>query len=429
LKEDHSHNPAHNPGGQTISGPFTLRRLDTWLRLSRLTYRVPAHGSSLFFTLGGIVFAGFLLMIATGFVLAQLYNPIPPQAYQSLQKIQQIGWARYIRALHYWTAQGIIAALLLHICRVFITGAYKHPRQVTWWLGVALFGVMLMGSYFSGTVLKWDEEGLDALNHYKEALGYLGPLGALLTGAFPGSGPINFRIYVSHIAVFPVLLVLLIVAHFYLIRIFNLSPTPRSAWANSPEIPQEEMKGRFNEHAQSIAVYSLIYYGFLAIVAFFIPAPLGGAPAADHGPLKPPWPFLWVYGFENIWGVVAVLFANAVLFGFLALVPLLDRKQDRSTKARRGILLIGGVVAISLVGLTLHGWFTPPQTHTHGHGEEAAHEEDGHSHPEEGEMMGPSDGEVPHEEDGHSHDEAPSAQPKESDKEHPHPPGTPDHVD
>ena len=410
MKEDQPHHPA----GQVAGGPFTLRRLDTWLQFSRLTYRVPGHGRSFFFTLGGIVFTGFLLMIATGFILAQLYNPIPEQAYKSLESIQQIGWSRYLRALHYWFAQGIIAALLLHISRVFITGAYKHPRQVTWWIGVALFGVMLMGSYFSGTVLKWDEEGLDALNHYKEGLGYLGPIGGLFTGAFPGSGPINFRIYVSHIAVFPVLLILLIVAHFYLVRIFNLSPTPWDSWSNTPEIPQQEMKGRFNEHAQSIALYSLIYYGFLALVAVFVRAPLGGSPAAEHMPLKPPWPFLWVYGFENIWGVVAVLFANMVLFGFLALIPILDRKQDRSLKARKGILISGAIVAVSLVGLTLHGWFTPPQSHTHGHGEE--------------EEMGHQEGEAPHEDDGHPHDE-PSSQSGESDKDHPPVPGTADHVD
>lgn len=420
MREDRTDNPARPAAG----GPFTLRRLDTWLRLSRLTYRVPGHGRSFFFTLGGIVFAGFLLMIATGFILAQLYNPIPQQTYESLEGIQRVGWSRYLRALHYWTAQGILVALILHICRVFTTGAYKHPRQVTWWIGVALFGVMLMGSYFSGTVLKWDAEGSDALAHYKEALGYLGPLGVLLTGSFPGSGPLNFRMYVSHIAVFPVVLVLLIVAHFYLVRIFNLSPTPWDSWSNSAEIPSEEMKGRFNEHAGSIALYSLIYYGFLAIVAFFVPAPLAGAPVGGgHEPLKPPWPFLWMYGFENVWGVVAVLFANAVLFGFLALVPFLDRKQDRSLKARRGTLLLGGLVAVSLVGLTLHGWLTLPQNHMHSHGDE----EDGHSHPE-GEGEHPhSDGEAPHEEEGHSHD-APASSSSEK-PDHPHPPGTADHAD
>jgi ubiquinol-cytochrome c reductase cytochrome b subunit len=233
--------------------------------------------------------------------------------------------------------------------------------------------------------------------------------------------------YVSHIAVFPIVLVLLIVAHFYLIRIFNLSPTPWDAWSNSAEIPQEAMKGRFNEHAGSIALYSLIYYGFLAIVAFFVPAPLAGAPVGGgHEPLKPPWPFLWMYGFENVWGVVAVLFANAVLFGFLALVPFLDRKQDRSMKSRRGTLLLGGVVALSLVGLTLHGWLTPPQAHMHSHGEEE-HKEDGHAHPEEEMEHSHSDGETPHEEEGHSHDE-PAAQSSEK-SDHPHPPGTADHID
>lgn len=385
---------------ETIGEKSFLKRLDTWLRLSHLTYGVPEHGRSFFFSLGGVVFAGFLLMVATGFILAQLYNPVPAQAYKSLEKIQSIGWASYIRALHYWTAQGVIVALLLHMGRVFITGAYKHPRQVIWWLGVALFGVMLMGSYFSGTVLKWDQEGFDALNHYKESLRQLGPIGALLSERLPGSTPINLRMYVSHITVFPVLIIILIVLHFYLIHAFNLSPTPWGRFSNEPEIPSHEIKGKFNEHAQSIFILSMMYYGFLAILAFFVRAPLMEASTGVESPVKPPWPFLWVYLFENIWGVKAVIYASAVLFAFLILVPLIDRKQERKFRARKGILGMGGLFAMSLFGLTLHGWFATPQLHEHEHGhdeeegahmEGEAHEEDGHTHEEETEEHGHDD--------------------------------------
>ncbi len=365
----------HSPLSNDLP-PF-LKRIDPWIKISQLTYRIPAHGRSFFYTLGGIVFFGFLLMIATGLLLAQLYNPAPDFAFESLQNIQQIGWASFLRAFHYWTAQGIIIALLIHVSRVFITGAYQHPRQVTWWIGVALLAIMLMGSYFSGTILKWDEEGFDALAHYRDALSHLGPIGAVFIDSIPGSGPINFRIYVSHIAGFPLLLIFLMVFHFYLIRTFNLSPTPKDPWATAPLVPEEEMKGKFNEHAVSIGVFSILYYGWIAVLAFFVRAPLGGPPMAEHAPLKPPWPFLWMYGFENVWGVVATLFASSTLFGILALVPLLDRGRDRRFAARKGILALGAMVALSLVGLTLHGYLTKAQSHTsHTHGVE---EKDSHS--------------------------------------------------
>ena len=152
--------------GKPENKPSPFDRFDTWLGLSRLDFPVPEHGRSVLYSFGGIVFIGFVLMVLTGFMLSQLYNPLPQQAYQSLEQIQKIGWASYLRALHFWFAQGVLAALILHTTRVFVTGAYKQPRQVTWWIGVALLATMLMGSYFSGTVLKWDQEGSDALGHY-----------------------------------------------------------------------------------------------------------------------------------------------------------------------------------------------------------------------------------------------------------------------
>jgi ubiquinol-cytochrome c reductase cytochrome b subunit len=320
---------------------------------------------------------GFFLMIGTGLLLAQIYNPAPDQSYQSLQTIQKIGWTSYLRAFHYWTAQGIILALLAHLSRVFITGAYQYPRQVTWWVGVTLLAIMLMGSYFSGTVLKWDEEGFDALAHYQEALRALGPIGAALTESLTGSPPMNFRIYVSHIAAFPILITLLIVVHSYLIHSLNLSPTPKDKWADQPEIPVEEMKERFSTHVVDVIIFAILYYGWIAALAFFIRAPLAGPPNPEHGALKPPWPFLWMYGFENRWGIVSTVFASSTLFGILALIPLLDRKRDRRFRARVGILTLGGIVACSLVGLTLHGYLTPAQMHAHTHGTEH------HSHSEQ----------------------------------------------
>lgn len=335
--------------------------------LGFLRFRVPAHGRLFFFTLGGIVFSGFLLMLVTGLLLAQVYHPAPELAYGSLTAIQQSGWARFTRALHYWTAQGIIVALLLHLSRVFITGAYKSPRRATWWCGVALLAVMLMGSYFSGTVLKWDEEGFDALAHYREAAEGLGSAGALLVESLPGGPSLNFRIYVAHIAGFPLLLISLIILHFYLIHVLNLSPTPKDAWADQLDIPMESMTETLGEHLKSIALFSAIYYGWLAVLAFFVGAPLGGPPVSEHSPLKPPWPFLWMYGFENRWGIIATVYASTALFGILAGIPLLDRKQDRRFRARKPILALGTGLAATLLGLTLHGYITPAQTHTHHH--------------------------------------------------------------
>lgn len=81
--------------------------------------------------------------------------------------VKEVPGGGFLRAFHYWGAQGVILVLLLHLLRVFITGVYKPPRLFTWYFGLALLGTALLGSYFSGTVLKWDQEAFEALAHYR----------------------------------------------------------------------------------------------------------------------------------------------------------------------------------------------------------------------------------------------------------------------
>lgn len=365
--------------------------LDRWTRISRLDYPVPAHGKSIFYTLGGVSFVGFLILFLTGILMAQFFNPIPGQAHDSVYALMvEVPGGRYLRSLHYWTAQAVIALLLLHLIRVFLTGAYKSPRQLTWLVGVGLLAITLLGSYFSGTVLKADQEGADALHHYKESLEYLGPVGDLLLGKSPAGAPVEIRIYLSHVSLFLLLLVGLMVSHFFFIKTFNLSPLPFGPSAAEREVPQERMTSTFLEHVKSILFFSLTYYGFIALLAFFFPASLGGAPGEMTG-IKPPWPFLWVYGLENFWGIKAILIGNGILFGLLLLTPFLDRGASRHWKDRKKTLLSGGAVGLALIGLTFYAWISPPQVH------------EGHSHSEEEAGHAPGNSDHPHVEGEEDH--------------------------
>ena len=332
------------------AGPPLLRSA----LLSFLTYPVPRHATSLAYALGGITFVGFLLLVLTGLGVAQFFNPQPDQAYRSVQGLMEGAWGgRYLRSLHYWTAQALLLALFLHLARVFITGAYRAPRAVTWWVGVGLFIIMLMGSYFTGTVLKGDQEGFEALTHYQAILQALGPFGYYLSEALPGGASLNVRLYVSHIAGFPLLLAVLMAAHFALVRIFNLAPL-----ALPPGALTAEPTATFAEHLRNIVAASLVYYGAVAVVAVFVPAPLGPAAADVSLGEKPPWPFLWIYGLENIFGMTAILYGSVTLVAFLLLVPVLDRGRRP-----RGILIGGLAVWLIVLSLTVYAWLAPPQVH------------------------------------------------------------------
>ncbi len=344
--------------------------LERWFRISRLSYPVPEHSRTLPYTLGGIAFLGFLLLFASGLVMGQFFDPAPDRAHQSVKHlVEQVPGGAFIRAFHYWTGYAVILALLLHVLRVFVTGAYKPPRVFTWYFGLALLATVFFGSYFTGTVLKWDQEALDALEHYREGLKFLGPIGTFLGST--EAVTLNIKLYLSHVSIFPLLLIVLIAAHFYLINAFNLSPLAFGEDSARAQVPPERLKGKFPDHAKSILRYSLIYYAIVAVVALIFGAPVG-PPAGEgiEGPdLKPPWPFLWLYGVENLTGRMGTLvYAVVALFLFLAVLPLVDRGPERDPRKRPGTMIAGALVLLAIVGLSVYAAIAPPQVHHHADG-------------------------------------------------------------
>ncbi|HSG04765.1 MAG TPA: cytochrome bc complex cytochrome b subunit, partial [Nitrospiria bacterium] len=103
--------------------------LEKWLRISSLSFPVPAHSHTLGYCLGGITLVGFLILFGTGFFLIQFFNPAPDKANASLHHIvENVMGGKWIRSLHYWTAQAVMLSMVAHVLRIFFGGAYKAPR-------------------------------------------------------------------------------------------------------------------------------------------------------------------------------------------------------------------------------------------------------------------------------------------------------------
>lgn len=395
-------------------------RLDQWTRLSRLSFPVPAHAKNLGYCLGGITLTGFSLLFLTGLILTQFFNPQADQANRTVHYIaEQVAGGRWIRSFHYWTAQAVIISMCAHLLRVFYSGSYKTPRALTWYFGTGLFFTATMLAYFSGTVIKWDQEGSEALEHYQFVVDMLGPVGTLLGEGLTKSISMNIRMYSFHVTWAPLLLIFLIVGHFYLIHVFNISPLPRGPHSKLPEVPKAELTGTFTEHLIGIIRFSLIFYGLVAILAAVVPAPLREAATSEATGVKPPWIYLWQYGVENYLGMAGILYSTVILFLLFLLVPLLDRGPSRDPKDRKGVLALGAVTALVLLSLTVYAWIAPAQVH-HGHGHEHGHEE----HMEG--MPGMEMNEPPSA--GHTHDESgppeehhgDHSDPDPTHEEHPH---------
>ena len=100
---------------------------------------VPRNTASWWYVFGSAAFVIFLLQLATGTLLALVYVPSAAEAWSSLEALNHdvaLGW--FIRALHGWGSNFMVAIVLIHMVQVFLFGAYKFPRELTWIVGVFL---------------------------------------------------------------------------------------------------------------------------------------------------------------------------------------------------------------------------------------------------------------------------------------------------
>src|SRR5258708_26582325 len=113
--------------------------------------------ASWFYVFGSAAMTAFGLQLVTGTLLALIYVPDAGEAWNSLQILNHqvsLGW--FIRALHGWGSNFMVAIVLIHMVQVFLFGAYKYPRELTWIVGIFLL-LMTLGMAFTGQVLRFDQ--------------------------------------------------------------------------------------------------------------------------------------------------------------------------------------------------------------------------------------------------------------------------------
>ena len=268
-----------------------------------------------------------------------------------------------IRGIHFWVANIVMATVLLHMGRVFVTASYKRPREANWLIGLGLLGITL-GLIFTGTVLKWDQEGFEALGHNVEIGNFLGAFGFWFSQDFTTSLPIIGRLYMAHIVILPALGTLLLIAHFLLVKRHGISALPAQADAAVDGGPVPAKGGStFTAHLVRMAGFGLLMLAVATVLSLVLPAGLGDRPIPGTETTKPPWMFLPFYPFEDWFGLPALLWVPAILFGALALVPFVDRSAYRSPSRRRVFIAIGAVVAVAAVALVIYAMVTVPQAH------------------------------------------------------------------
>ena len=195
-------------------------------------------------TLGAATLTAFLVQAITGVVLAMYYKPDPNSAYESIQHITNdvtFGWLA--RGMHKWGASAFIILMFLHMGRVFLFGAYKYPRELTWIVGVLLLALGMIEG-FTGYLLPWDETAYWAtvVGINIQANGpFVGPfLGSILKGGAEIGPETLARFYSLHMLAIPGAIMGLIGVHLYLVVRLGITSPPWSPVAAGRERAEGE---------------------------------------------------------------------------------------------------------------------------------------------------------------------------------------------
>lgn len=183
------------------------------------------------FTLGSATLFVAVNQAVTGILLTIYYVPTPDQAYDSVQYITNevtAGWL--IRGLHHWGASAMVIVTVLHMLRVILHGAYKFPREVTWFTGVFLL-IIVIGFGFTGYLLPWDQKAFWATTvgtRIAEVTPIIGEsILRIMRGGSELSGVTLARFFGVHVWFLPAALLILIGIHLYLVIRIGISAPPK----------------------------------------------------------------------------------------------------------------------------------------------------------------------------------------------------------
>src|SRR5215475_4855716 len=216
-----------------------MRRAGEWfdqrLQLGRpinevMQHPVPRQTASWWYVFGSAALTVFLFQIVTGILLALVYVPSAGEAWNSLQTLNHqvtLGW--FIRALHGWGSNFMLAIVIIHLVQVFLFGAYKFPRELTWILGVFLL-LFTLGMAFTGQVLRFDQDAYWGLGIGASIVSRVPVVGPAIVKLMLG-GPIIAaatlsRFFAIHVFIVPALLIGFIAVHVLLVLKLGINEWP-----------------------------------------------------------------------------------------------------------------------------------------------------------------------------------------------------------
>jgi ubiquinol-cytochrome c reductase cytochrome b subunit len=338
----------------------------------------PPSSASWWYVFGSAATVLLMLQVFTGILLALVYTPSAGEAWSSLQFLNHqitLGW--FLRAIHGWGSDFMVAIVLIHMVQVFLFGAYKYPRELTWILGVFLL-LFTLGMAFTGQVLRFDQDAYWGLGIGASIVSRVpwigGPLVHMMLGGPIIGGQTLSRFFALHVFVIPGLLLAFVAVHVWMVLHLGVNEWPMPGRIVSKatydreyhELTSKDGVPFVPDAAWKDAVFAAaILLSVLACALFFGPfGPTGEPdPTIIQTAPKPDVAFLWIYA------VLAYLppeletpfmfIAPIVVIGGMLLLPLVAGEGEKHWSRRPIAVLMVAVIAVTLGVLTHLGTYTP----------------------------------------------------------------------
>jgi quinol-cytochrome oxidoreductase complex cytochrome b subunit len=372
-----------NPGSDKEAGDAIVKNLLLHWFPNKISKKSLSWNYSLW--LGTISFVLFLILCITGVVLMFLYVPSVERAYLSVKDLEYVvsfGWL--LRSMHRIAAHLMVAAVFLHMVRVFLTGAYKKGvavgsnRPLNWIVGLVLLMTTLLLS-FTGYLLPWDQLAYWAITVGTNIASAAPLVGKWIRFMLLGGTTIDqnalIRFYVLHVFFLPAIVLLLFSYHMWRVRKDGgLAVVDREAREAKP-VETKPVKTKTysllgitsgtSVHVRTVALdeekdsvsssphlvrriwlVTLLTFLSVLILSFVFRAPLEAPanPSVTPNPAKAPWYFLWLQELVTITTVKIGSFTiNGALMGGIILPTVLLALgiwwpyRDRSGNAAVGV--------------------------------------------------------------------------------------------
>ena len=339
---------------------------------------VPANTSSWWYVFGSAAAVILVLQVITGILLALVYSPTAGDAWYSLQFIDHnvaLGW--FLRAMHGWGSDFMVAIVLIHLVQVFMFGAYKFPRELTWIVGVFLL-LLTLAMAFTGQALRFDQDAYWGLGIGASILSRVpwagGALVDLLLGGPIIAGPTLSRFFTLHVFILPGLILSLVGLHVWMVLRLGINEWPMPGRLVSKKTYMQEYHSLTKktgipfvpEAAWKDALFAAaIVLSIMACALWFGPFGPSGQPNPTiiQTVPKPDLPFLWIYAvlayLPPAMETPFILIAPVVIIGAMLALPLVFGEGEKHWSRRPAAVLMVAVIAVTLGVFTHLGMYTP----------------------------------------------------------------------